>query len=87
MSGKEKRKKTVERPPKDRRCVPLARPTRAAGLLVENQEVTPINGLLVQRIDSQVVRYCSKVGIKNPRRKDEEREPPTDRREIIEGCQ
>lgn len=52
----------AERPSKDCRGVPSARPTRAAGLLVENQEVTSINGLLVQRIDSQVVLYCNKEG-------------------------
>lgn len=63
MSGKEKRKKTVERPSKDRRGVPSARPTRVTGLLVENQEVTSINRPFVQYIDFQVVRYCSKEGI------------------------
>ena len=63
MSGKEKLKKTVERPSKDRRGVPSARPTREAGLLVENQEVISINGPLGQYVDFQAVRYCSKEGI------------------------
>ena len=69
----------AERPPwyavgladKDRRGVPSARPTRATGLLVENQDITSINKSSIKYIDYQVVRYCGKEGIKNPRRRDE----------------
>lgn len=61
----------AERPPwyavgladKDCRGVPSDRPTKGTGLLIENQEVTSINGPLDQYIDFQVVRYCSKEGI------------------------
>ena len=61
----------AERPPwyavgsadKDRRGVPSDRPTKGTRLLVENQEVTSINGPLGQCIDFQVVRHCSKEGI------------------------
>lgn len=48
---------------RDRRGVPSAWPTRATGLLVENQIVAIINVQLVQYIDFRVVRYCSKEGI------------------------
>lgn len=57
-------KRTAERPPKDRRGVPSDRPTRGIRLLVENQEVTSINGPLGQYVDFQAVRYCGKEGTK-----------------------
>lgn len=39
----------------------------------------------MQCIDFQVVRYYSEVGTKNPLRRDEERKPPTDCREVSSG--
>lgn len=77
----------AERPPwyavgladKDRR--------RIVGPLVENQIVVVINAQLMQCTGFQMLRNCGKEGIKDPRRKDEERKPPMDRREIIKDCQ
>lgn len=44
----------AERPPTDCRGVPSDRPTRATGLLVENQTFVVINVQLMQCVDFQV---------------------------------
>ena len=76
----------AERPPwyavgladKDRR--------RIVGPLVENQIVVVINAQLMQCTGFQMLRNCGKEGIKDPRRKDEERKLPMDHREVTVVC-
>lgn len=53
----------AERPPTERRSVPTDWPKKETRLLVENQEVTSINGPIGQYVDFQVVRHRSKEGI------------------------
>lgn len=54
--------------PRDRRKIA----ERKVGLCVEKQEVAVVCRWFAQCVDSQVVRYCGKDGMKNPHRREKE---------------